>query len=425
MDYKKDKITRLKDGQKIAFIATIVTLVLAIMKITVGYFFNSKVLVADGFHSGADLLAIFASGFGLWLASKKKTAKFPYGLYKAETLFSFIIGCLIIWAGVEIFKQGWHKLFYFGFPLKFPFFPVCASIISIITAYILAKKEKVIGNSINSQSLIANANESFLDILASSVVLIGILLAYIRIPYAEGAIVIIISLLIFKLGMENAWTSLLVLLDANLDPNLQTKIENEINENYGVKGVSDVSIRQAGPFKMVECNIETSPLLPLYRAHELADKAEECILKNNEHIESVFIHIEPSKEKIVSAIIPVREINGLSSKVYGHFGRAPYFIIIKLNEGNAEIEDFYYNEFLKEKKYIGMKVIKTVVKYKLDLLFTSSIGEISFYMLKDNFIDIYKIKENLTVKEIIDKYHTGKLTPIMAPTHSIEDSQVE
>lgn len=83
MNNKKDKTNKLKQGQRIAFIATFVTLLLAVMKAVIGYLFDSKVLLADAFHSGADLLAIFASGFGLWLASKKKTKRFPYGLYKA------------------------------------------------------------------------------------------------------------------------------------------------------------------------------------------------------------------------------------------------------------------------------------------------------------------------------------------------------
>ena len=45
-------------------------------------------------------------------------------------------------------------------------------------------------------------------------------------------------------------------------------------------------------------------------------------------------------------IIPVKEMNGLDSKIHGHFGRAPYFIILKLDDkGGAEIEDFYHNRF--------------------------------------------------------------------------------
>lgn len=93
----------------------------------------------------------------------------------------------------------------------------------------------------------------------------------------------------------------------------------------------------------------------------------------------------------MKAIIPVSEINGLNSIIYGHFGRAPYFAILKMNDDNFEIEDFYLNEFLNSKHHIGMKVINVIVHYDLDMLFTNQIGDISFYALKENFIDIYKI----------------------------------
>ena len=423
LENQKDKTEGLKRGQRIAFIATFVTLLLAGAKAVVGYLFDSEVLIADAFHSGADLLAIFASGFGLWLASRKKTERFPYGLYKAETLITLIVGALIAWAGIEILIDGYHKLFSLADVHEFPVLPVGISIISIITAFILAKKEKHVGKAINSQSLIANASESFLDIFTSLVVMIGILLAYFRIPYVEGTIIIVIALLILKLGLKNIWASLLVLMDANLDPELQSDIEEQINTIYGVKGVGQVMIRQSGPFKMVECEIATSPSLPLYKAHELADKTENTIVNNFKHIESVFVHVEPSREKYVSAIVPVQDINGMDSKVHGHFGRSPYFMILRLADSDAEIEDFYYNEFLGEKKHVGVKVIKAVIKYKLDLLFTSQIGEISFYMLKDNFVDIYKAEESLTVRDIIEKYQNHQIEQITAPTHNIEKSQ--
>ncbi len=425
MEYKTVKVQELKKGQEVAFMATLVTLLLALMKGIVGYLFDSKILLADAFHSGADLLAIFASGFGLWLASQKKTARFPYGLYKAETLVSFMIGVLIIWASLEILKDGYHKLFHLAHIREFPFLPAGASVISIIAAYFIARKEKAVGKSINSQSLLANAKESFLDVFTSLVVLMGILLAYAKIRYVEGSIIILISLLILKLGLENIWTSLLVLMDANLNPELQSEIEEKINRIYGVKGVSEVKIRQSGPFKMMECKIATSPSLSLYKAHELANKAEDLIAKNYEHIESVFIHVEPSRDHVVSAIIPVNDINGLDSEVHGCFGRAPYFIILTLTDSDVEIEDFYYNEYLGEEKHIGIKVIKAVINHKLDLLFTSHIGEISFYMLKDNFVDMFKAEEGLSVREIIERYRKNQIEQITTPTRSVEESRVE
>lgn len=424
MNNTEDKTTRLKQGQKIAIIAMLVAFLMAVMKATVGYLFDSEVLVADGLHSGADFLSNFAAVFGLWLASRQKTAKFPYGLYRAETLACFIIGGFIVFAGIEILQEGYDKFLRLEPVHGFPLLPVSASIVSSVAAFFIARKQKSVGRSIGSQSLIANSREAFLDIFTSMIVLMGILLAYAQIPYVEGSIIMLIALLIFKLGIQNIWTSLLVLMDANLEPERQGEIEEKINQIYGVKGVSEVKIRQSGPFKMVECIIATSPSLSLYKAHELADTVEDFIVKNYEHIESVFIHVEPSREEIVSAIIPVQNIDGMESRVHGHFARAPYFLVVQVSDQRIDIEDFYYNEFLDEKRHIGVKVVRVMINYKIDMLFTSNIGEISFHMLRDHLVDIYKTEEGLSAKEVVEKYRLHQLQSLTAPTHSIEETQV-
>ena len=237
----------------------------------------------------------------------------------------------------------------------------------------------------------------------------------------------LIALLIIRLGVKNVWTPMLVLLDASLDPKLRAEIEKKISAIDGVKGVSDVKIRQSGPFKMVECSIATGPSVSVYKAHELADKIENIISRDYSQIESVFVHVEPVRQDTLSVIMPVEEINGLDSRIHDHFGRAPCFIILKLDDkGGAEIEDFYYNEFLGEKDriHIGVKVIKAVIKHNLDIVFTPKIGEISFYMLKDNFIDIYRAEAGSTVREIIEQYRNSEIEPLTIPDPS-EESEMK
>ncbi len=94
MERRDAHIEELKKGRKVALISTITLLLLAITKYGTGYLFNSKILIADSFHSGVDVLAIFASWFGLWLASQKERKRFLYGLYKAETFVTLFIGIL-------------------------------------------------------------------------------------------------------------------------------------------------------------------------------------------------------------------------------------------------------------------------------------------------------------------------------------------
>jgi len=418
------KVNRLKEGQRIALTSTILLFLLAFLKAFVGYRFDSSLLVADAYHNGADILINFTSLFGLWLASRKKSIRFPYGLYRAETLACLLIGACIIVIGFEIFMDGLHKLLQLGPAEKFPIFPIAAAIISSAISTVLASKQRNVGKAIGSQALLTTSREAFFDIFTSLFVLAGILLVYFRIPYVEGTVMMIISILIIKLGVETIGMSLIILMDANLYIDLQTEIEEKINQIYGVKGVGGVKIRQSGSFKMVECVIKTNPSLPLYKAHEMADRVENLLYSDYENIESAFVHVEPDSEQSVVAIMPVQNIDGLHSKLHEHFGRAPYFIIIKINNGQVEIEDFYLNEFLDQKGHIGLNVVKSIIKYKISLLFISRIGEISFHMLKNNFVDIYKADAGTTIEKVINLYQSKQLPLITMPTHSIEKSRI-
>ena len=61
MESTSSHIELLKRGQRVAITATVVILLLAVAKFVTGYLFDSRILIADAFHSGVDVLAIFAS----------------------------------------------------------------------------------------------------------------------------------------------------------------------------------------------------------------------------------------------------------------------------------------------------------------------------------------------------------------------------
>jgi predicted Fe-Mo cluster-binding NifX family protein len=46
-------------------------------------------------------------------------------------------------------------------------------------------------------------------------------------------------------------------------------------------------------------------------------------------------------------------------------------------------------------------------------------------MLKDNFVDIYRAEEGLSVREIIEKYRNNRIERIVAPTHTSEEAHGE
>ncbi len=292
------------------------------------------------------------SGSGYGSLRREKTERFPYGLYKAETLVSFVIGLFISWAGIEVLIEGIRK---FGSPTptgNFPLLPIIVSCVSMVIGYFLARREKTAGRAINSQSLKAIAQDSYLNIAVSFAVLAGIRCGLFCHSLRGGRTALLsFPCLSLNWGLETIWFSLLILLDANLDRQLQSDITEGILEINGVTGVKDVKVRQAGPFRLVECDIESTPRAPLHRTHGLADRVENYIMDTFPNIESVYVHVEPGRGETTLAIIPVKDINGLDSRVYGHFGRAPYFIVVKIGRDTVDIVDFYYNEYLGQKEH--------------------------------------------------------------------------
>jgi len=217
--------------------------------------------------------------------------------------------------------------------------------------------------------------------------------------------------------------SAMSLLDADMDQDLRARIGAMIDSIPGIRAVTGLRIRRAGPFRMIDCTIQSSPHLPLYRAHELADRVEETIVGKFNDIDTVFVHVEPFHEKVFMAMVPVAGVKGLDSLIHEHFGRAPYFALLKIDGNNVELVDFYYNEFLDEKLHIGVKIIKAVSSAAVDILFTKQIGELAFSLLKERFVDIYKVEGKPSVREIVAAFRQQKLPLLHEPTHSLEDSE--
>ena len=128
--------------------------------------------------------------------------------------------------------------------------------------------------------------------------------------------------------------------------------------------------------------------------------------------------------KNLRVLIPVKENLGMDSVVDHHFARASGYLVLKLKGDQPEIIAFYENKFLKKKEHLGVKTSRCAIEYEIDVLFTASIGEISFHILKSNMIDVFKAEAGSLVKETIDDYYANKLKRLEEPEHLIEESQI-
>lgn len=95
----------MEKSEKIAVFAICVNLALFGIKITFATLSQSIALKAEAIHSLSDVVASLTVFGGLILA-KRKSKKFPYGLYKVENLVSIIVALAIFFAGYEIVTEA-------------------------------------------------------------------------------------------------------------------------------------------------------------------------------------------------------------------------------------------------------------------------------------------------------------------------------
>jgi cation diffusion facilitator family transporter len=190
-----------------AWISVISNIFLTLIKIIVGLLFKSQVLLADGIHNAADVVASVASLGSMKISNQPADEDHPYGHGKAEVISSGIVAVILILAALFMAYESIKSLFE---PATEPhIIAFIAAIISLIWKQILYVYTIRIGRKTSSKGLIATAYDHLADVFASIAAVIGIGIALINniysIPYAaygDPLAGIIVSFFVLKLAIS-------------------------------------------------------------------------------------------------------------------------------------------------------------------------------------------------------------------------------
>jgi len=408
----------LKIGEATAKKVSIVVFLLAFLKALVGYISGSIALLSDAFHSIGDAFSILFVWVGFKISQREPTKKFPYGFYKVENIVSLIVSVLIIFAGYEIAQESYKRIF-ISYNLKIPLFAVAVAVLDAIVIFLLGSYEVKVGEKINSQSLIIDGKESKLHIISSSLVVIGILSSYFGILKVEGIVGILFSLLIFKVGIESGRDSIYALMDVSPSEKIENKVKDVLKSVPDVKDFSGLKLRKSGPFIFGEVNIKVKKFIEVRRVHEIVDRTEKEVKAIVPQIDSFAIHVEPFSPFEQKIIIPIKEKNNLDSQIDKRFARAEFFIILKVKKDKIESFEFKENLFKERKIRAGLAVTKYLLEQSPDVLIAREIGPISFHILRDNLIEVYKAEQG-TIRQIIKDFSENQLVKLEKPTKEKE-----
>lgn len=285
---------RYKQGKKVSIISLVTNVLLAILKVIVGFVFSSKALIADGFHSISDVVSTVIILMSMRISKTPPDQDHPYGHGKAESIATIILGLILIITGVFLIKDAVISII--NNQIAVPGTLVLwVAALSILVKELLYRYTVKIGKEINSKGLIADAHHHRSDALSSVAALIGAAGARLGYPILDPVAGLVVSSLIIKVGVEILLDAIDDLMDAVPNPNKVNEIMSDVEDISEVITVGDIKLRSYGPYLYVDVDIVVNDELTVIEGHKIAVNVKEYIIENHDRVQEVMVHVDPKQ----------------------------------------------------------------------------------------------------------------------------------
>jgi cation diffusion facilitator family transporter len=268
-----------------------VNALLVVLKLVIGFLFNSISLIADGFDSILDLVTAGFAGVGERISKKPPDSSHPFGHHKYQLVFSLAIALTLFVSSYFIASESITRL-RASTQLTFDFLILAAAIISFFGKIIMSLVLVRIGKKINSPVIIANAKNYRTDAFASIFVCIAFIGAYFDVWWLDPACAFIIVALILYTGFDIVKISLPELLDRGPPEEIIEKLKEIVLTPEEVKEVHIIRLRSVLGTYTGDFHILVEPQLSILEAHEISEGVKEK-LEATGLFKDLVIHIEP------------------------------------------------------------------------------------------------------------------------------------
>jgi len=307
-DIEQQILRRYPEIRKVTVVGAVVNTILAILKIWIGFIGHSQALVADGIHSFSDLVTD-----GLVLLSAKHGSKeadedHPYGHGRIETAATVVLGTILIFVGIGLCVDAYHRLLGPEVPPPHPVALIIA-LVSVIAKEGLFHYTRHVAKRLRSNLLHANAWHHRTDAISSVIVVIGVGAALTGWPHLDAIAAIAVALMIMHIGWKLGFHSVQELVDTALHPERIAAIRRHILLTPGVKHLHMLRTRRMGGNALVDVHIQVDAKLTVSEGHLIGEKVREVLLQQIDEVNDVTVHIDPEDDETVrpSAMLPPRQ----------------------------------------------------------------------------------------------------------------------
>ena len=304
-----DKSPRYLKIRQVTLIGALVNLILAIIKMIVGYIGFSHALFVDGIHSLSDLLSDALVLYGAKHGDKNPDEEHPYGHDRIETLFTVLFGFILLIVGLGIITDAIGRLSQQGVTEIPSNLALLVALISVVSKELLYQYTVFFAHSLKSPLLKANAWHHRSDAISSVVVLIGVGGSIYGIAYLDIVAAVIVAMMIAKIGWDLIYEGVNELVDKGLDTQELEDIKSLIETIPGVAEMHSLRTRQMGSKALVDVHIQVTPHVSVSEGHRISDEVSLRLIGEIEVVSQVLVHIDPENDEEFSSCsqLPLRD----------------------------------------------------------------------------------------------------------------------
>ena len=290
----KNIVVRQSYGTLGSLVGIICNFVLCLIKIAIGIISGSISISADGLNNLSDMGSSVITMIGFKLAGKPADSDHPFGHGRMEHLSAFIVACLILLVGFELFKSSVTALSSGEKTPEYSLVVIIVLIISIVIKLWMYLFNNKLGKIIESEALIATAKDSLNDCVTTGVILITVIVSEIAtLSFNLDAILgIALSVFIVYSGIMSAKETIDQILGKPPEKELIEDIESTILSFKEFVGIHDLIVHNYGPGRQfASVHVEVPQNSNIVKCHEQIDLCEKLV---NEKLDiCLVIHMDP------------------------------------------------------------------------------------------------------------------------------------
>lgn len=282
-----------KCGGKVAFIGIWTNLTLMALKLVIGFTSGSKACIADGLHSGTNIVNAFAILASQKLTKKDRNKKFPFGFGKVEFVAAGFVSLLVIAAAVSLITVTIDHLL--REPSQSPHISALfIAVISIVTNEMLFRYMRCVGTRLKSQTMMANAWANRADCFSSLAVIIGVAGSKMGFHHLDPICALVVVCVIIKVSYDIMIESIKALMDSSVNNLYGEEIRDIVSKIEEVRGITALKTRHIGQKIWAELEILVDSDCTMQQGEDIVIKVKKTLIEQVRDLDRVHIHFGPA-----------------------------------------------------------------------------------------------------------------------------------